>query len=104
MPKSKPPRGRRLRQRRLRTSDEIFLEAIAKIERLLNGAERDVDALAHDAPVQEVAEFRAAVAANRRVFAEIRQDMGKPSDFPGIDAAYRRRVEAKRKREDVARR
>jgi hypothetical protein len=58
-------KGRR-RKRRLRTSDEIWLEMIDKITTVLDEAEHDMRLLAREYPPQVLATYLADAAETRR--------------------------------------
>lgn len=83
MPKSKPPR--RKRPRRIVSTTRWALDAYDQLERLVDKAEREAEALADKAPPSEMARMRATCAEIRRIFAEGRADMLAPSRTPVLD-------------------
>lgn len=83
MPKSKPPR--RKRPRRIVSTTRWALDAYDQLERLVDKAEREAEALADKVPPEEIARMRATCAESRQIFAEGRADLLAPSRTPVLD-------------------
>lgn len=83
MPKSKPPRRKRPRHAISRTRKT--LDFYDNVERLTDRLEREAEAVADQAPPEEMAILRATCAENRRIIAEGRADLLAPSRTPVLD-------------------
>lgn len=83
MPKSKPPR--RKRPRRVVSTTRWALDHYDTLERLVDKAEREAEALADKVPPEELARMRATCAETRLILAEGRADMLAPSRTPVLD-------------------
>ncbi|MBO9547807.1 hypothetical protein [Caulobacter sp.] len=83
MPKSKPPRRKRLRH--IVSKTRSFLDFYDELERLTERAAREAEALADKVPPEELAAMRATCAENRRIFAEGRAELLAPSRTPVMD-------------------
>jgi len=87
MPRSKPPRSRRRRPRRV---DHVETRVIAVISRrtpLGDVTPRDVGRVAHRTPTADLTRARAILDQARRDFLETREVMSTPLDLPGLTAA-----------------
>jgi hypothetical protein len=83
MPKSKPPR--RKRPRHVLNRDRQALDFYDQIERLTDRIAREAEAVADQAPPEELAIVRAICAENRRILAEGRAEALAPSRTPVLD-------------------
>lgn len=83
MPKSKPPR--RKRPRHVVNRDRQTLDFYDKLERLTDRIAREIEAVADQAPPEELAIIRAACAENRRILAEGRAEALAASRTPVLD-------------------
>ena len=96
MPKSKPPR--RQRPRHVPSRDREMVDFFDRLERIIDRAECEAEALADRIPAEELALMRQTCAENRRIFAEARADRLAPSRTPVLD----RLVQDMRRRERQA--
>ena len=93
MPRSKPPRTRRRRPRRVPDVLHGMAETLTRMIAVVDEAARRIERVAHKVPPAEMAQARALLERTRREYEAIRAETFAPLDLPHLTRALREAAE-----------